>query len=130
MKRIVLALSVIALTACGGGGGGSTLDAEEQAVNNPPVATNCAPDCFLAASDVDQIIAQAVAEATARSELATIAVVDRVGNVLGVYQMTGAEPFVTITSTHDSGQPVSGGLENLNFIPATLAAVSKAMTGA
>lgn len=131
MKRITLALSVLALTACGGGGGGSAQDAEERAVNNPPpAATTCAPDCFLAASEVEQIIAQAAAEATARSESATIAVVDRVGNVLGVYQMTGAEPFVTITSTNDSGAPVVGGLESLNFIPSTLAAVSKAMTGA
>lgn len=136
MKRLVsnrsmLFLALLALGACGGGGGGSTLDAEAASVDNTPTAaTTCAPDCFLRASDVEQIIAQAVAEASARSESATIAVVDRVGNVLGVYQMSSADPFVTITSSANGGTPITGGLENLNFIPSTLAALSKAMTGA
>lgn len=130
MKRFAITLSLIALTACGGGGGGSSQATEAQAVNAPAVPENCAPNCFLKTTDVDLIISQAVAEANARSQLATIAVVDRVGNVLGVYQMTGASEFITITSTQDSGNPIAGGLDGLNFIPATLAAISKAMTGA
>ena len=76
--------------------------------------------------DVQRVIAQAVAEANALNHPATIAVVDRVGNVLGVFQMNGAETSVTITS----GRGVSGGLEGLEVIPSTLAAIAKAMTGA
>ena len=130
MKQLTLLIFTVSLYACGGGGGGSTLDAEVQSVNQPVSAEECAPDCFLETSDVDQVVAQAVAEASARNEAATIAVVDRVGNVLAVYKMTGADDFVTITSTFESGGSVVGGLESINFIPATLAAISKAITGA
>ena len=42
------------LVACGGGGGSSTLEAEVQSVNQPAVAEECAPDCFLQTSDVNQ----------------------------------------------------------------------------
>ncbi len=124
---------LLALSACGGGGGGSTI-ATEQAAVNAPVSTGtpsvCGDNCFLSPADVDQIIGQAVAEARQRNVEATIAVVDRVGNVLGVFQMTNSDDFVTVTSTAELGDPVVGGLESLNFIPATLAAVSKALTGA
>jgi uncharacterized protein GlcG (DUF336 family) len=81
---------------------------------------------FLTITDVENIIAAAELEATARGLGATIAVSDRVGNVLAVYQMPGAATEVTIASPY----PVSGGLENISFIPATLAAISKAITGA
>ena len=40
---------------------------------------------FLTVADVQDVIARAVAEAQARNAPATIAVVDRVGNVLGVF---------------------------------------------
>jgi uncharacterized protein GlcG (DUF336 family) len=83
--------------------------------------------------DVQQVIAQAVAEAQARGVNATIAVVDRVGNVLAVYRMGNpAGRFVTITTTPGSAD-VSGGLENVR-LPAVLldqlAAIAKAVTGA
>ena len=45
----------------------------------------------LTIGDVQQVIAQAVGEAQARGVNATIAVVDRVGNVLAVFRM-GALP--------------------------------------
>mgnify|MGYP003693533417 CR=1 FL=1 len=64
----------------------------------------------ISSSDADvqrMIVAQAVGEAQARGAAATIAVVDRVGNVLAVFQMTGAPANVTIAS----GRGVSGGLE-------------------
>jgi uncharacterized protein GlcG (DUF336 family) len=134
MTRGLVIWLVLLLTACGGGSGGSSaIESEQQSVSTTDdgsASANCSPDCFLSASDVEQVIGQAVAEAAARNVNATIAVVDRVGNVLGVYQMNGSAPFVTITSTSELGGPVIGGLESLNFIPATLAAVSKAMTGA
>lgn len=83
---------------------------------------------FLTTDDVQDVIARAVAEAQARNAPATIAVVDRVGNVLGVFQMTGAPTTVTIRSS--STTPVDGGLEGVNIVPATLAAIAKAVTGA
>lgn len=81
---------------------------------------------FLSTNDVEGIVSAAVLEASRRGVAATIAVSDRVGNVLAVYQMPGAASSVTIASPY----PVSGGLENIGFIPATLAAISKAITGA
>jgi len=79
----------------------------------------------LTTAEVNQVIAQAVAEATARNQRAVIAVTDRVGNVLGVYRMTGARRTVRIGT--DRG--VIGGLEGLN-VPTELAAIAKAITGA
>ncbi len=79
----------------------------------------------LTSDAVAQIIAQAVGEATARHQPATIAVVDRVGNVLGVFRMNGAPLDVTVTS----GRGVVGGLENA-VVPDTAAAIAKAITGA
>ncbi len=87
----------------------------------------------LTIADVQQVIAQAVAEAQARGVNATIAVVDRVGNVLAVYRMGNpAGRFVTITTTPGSAT-ISGGLENLRLPAALLdqlAAIAKAITGA
>jgi uncharacterized protein GlcG (DUF336 family) len=114
----VLAAAAI-LAGCGGGGGGSG-------------AGGCGGGCeaasptALTVADVQQVIAQAVAEATARGARATIAVVDRVGNVLGVFKMNGAAAQFTITS----GRGVTGGLEGLAILPSELAAISKAITGA
>ena len=129
--RAQLGLLLFSLASCGGGGTGSQ---EQSAVYTPPAtapaATNCGSACALSAEDVERVIAQAVAEAQARNVAGTIAVVDRVGNVLGVFQMQGADEFTTITSTASLGAPVVGGLEGVNFIPATLAAISKAVTGA
>ncbi len=80
---------------------------------------------FLAVSDTEKIIAQAVQESQARGKLSTIAVVDRVGNVLGVFRMTGADETIVITS----GRGVTSGLEGAE-VPDTLAAIAKAVTGA
>jgi uncharacterized protein GlcG (DUF336 family) len=93
---------------------------------SPPCAPNClSPANFLSAADVQQVIAQAVGEAQARGALATISVVDRVGNVLAVFQMTGAAANATVSG----GRGVTGGLEG-QAVPSTLAAISKAITGA
>ena len=77
-------------------------------------------------SDVRRIIGQSVSEAKARNQPATIAVVDRSGNVLAVYQMPGANPNTLITSQR--GIPAGNGLEGLQ-VPATFAAIAKAITG-
>lgn len=88
----------------------------------------------LEVADVQRVIAQAVAQAQALDAVASIAVVDRVGNVLGVYQMAGDAPDVRIATT-DPGEPtIDGGLEGI-VLPAAvgggaLAAIAKAITGA
>lgn len=81
---------------------------------------------FLTVADVEKIISQAVGEAQARNVRGTVAVVDRVGNVLGVFRMTGASATFTIRS----GRNVTGGLEGIAILPDGFAAISKAITGA
>jgi uncharacterized protein GlcG (DUF336 family) len=90
----------------------------------------------LTESDVNTIVLQAVNQASALGAPATIAVVDRVGNVLAVTQMAGAPPMATITSrtgvatTNLSAMPpTENGAEGV-VVPTTLAAISKAVTGA
>jgi len=136
MKKTPLLLALIALiAACSGG---------------DPVATStgadptggCSGTCggsttSLTVADVQQVLAQAVAEAQARGVNATIAVVDRVGNVLAVYRMgAAATRSVTITTT-PGATTVSGGLEGIRLpvTPAPVnidhaAAIAKAITGA
>jgi uncharacterized protein GlcG (DUF336 family) len=118
---VVLALVFALLAAgCGGGGGGGS--------GSGGCGGSCesASPTALTVNDVQQVIAQAVAEAGAQGAKATIAVVDRVGNVLAVFRMNGAPATFTITS----GTGVTGGLETLNILPSELAAISKAITGA
>src|SRR5690606_37980521 len=127
----VLAAAVsaaLALAACSGGSN----TADPVGTAPPPAAdpVGCTGSCttaesFLSAAEVQQVIAQAVAEASAQQAPATIAVVDRAGNVLGVYRMDGARATVTI----GSGRGVVGGLEGL-VVPSELAAIAKAVTGA
>ncbi|GJL91847.1 MAG: hypothetical protein DHS20C04_15060 [Hyphococcus sp.] len=73
------------------------------------------------------IIAQAVGESSSRTAPATIAVVDRVGNVLGVFVMNGARATTTVREG-PAGTPDTS-LQGVE-VPATLAAISKAITGA
>lgn len=97
-------------------------------------ASPCAGFCqdsaaaALSAAAVEGILQRAIAEAGARNAPATIAVVDRVGNVLAVYRMTGSRNFVTIRSP--AGINVSGGLEGVDIVPAAAAAIAKALTAA
>ncbi|WP_209348484.1 heme-binding protein [Pontixanthobacter sp. CEM42] len=126
----------LALAACGGGDSGQ---------NAPPTGGTPAPSPtpppqgrlfadpaaeFLAVGEVQQIMAQAVGEAQARGLASTIAVTDRVGNVLGVFQMTGAPTVTTLSSETIGGttaMPI--GLQGAD-VPSTTAAIAKAITGA
>jgi len=119
-RRIAAVVLALVLAACGEGGGGEG--------GFSVCAGNCAPaaPAFITAAEVQTVIAQAVHEAQARGVAATIAVVDRVGNVLGVFRMTGAAATFNITGNRG----VTGGLEGINIIPSELAAISKAITGA
>jgi len=104
------------LAACGGGGGGSG--------SSQVTAT---PQDYLTIDDVRHVMGQAVAEATARGLPATFAVVDRVGNLLASYSMPGAPNAVVITSGESEDGIETPGKP---MVPSTLAAISKAITGA
>ena len=129
MRRRPLAalLAMTALlfnTACGGGGGGSS----SPAPGPPPAATpvyDPPGSQALTAADVQQVLAQGVAEAKARNLPAVFAVTDRVGNVLAVYSMTGA--LATAVTRHGPGGDFD--LQGVT-VPAAAAAIAKAITGA
>ncbi len=81
----------------------------------------------LSGPDIYRVVSQAAQEASVRGRPATIAVTDRVGNVLAVYQMPGAPSTVAVTS----GRTIRTGIDGLaGLVPSTLAAISKAVTGA
>ncbi|MHA7833574.1 MAG: GlcG/HbpS family heme-binding protein [Algiphilus sp.] len=81
----------------------------------------------LSADSVQTIIAQAVTEARSRGAAATIAVVDRVGNVLAVYRMDGARDTVRVGLPNAQ---LDGGLNGVSLVPAAASAIAKAVTGA
>lgn len=124
--RSVLVVTALLLSSCGGGSRPATPDADP---GNP--ATGCEGSCanastFLSTGDVEQVIAQGAAEASARNAAATIAVVDRVGNVLAVFRMNGAASAITIASPASA----DGGLEGVDIVPDSAAAIAKAITAA
>ncbi len=125
----IVSMATTLLLVAGCGGGASDSVSPDVAADTPQ---SCDGSCasastFLTAADVQDVIARAVAEARARNAPATIAVVDRVGNVLGVFAMNGAPATVTVRTP---GRTVDGGLEGVNIVPSTLAAIAKAVTGA
>lgn len=127
----VALLAALALSGCGGGSDAVGPAGTVAPPASAPADVGCTGQCAdtptrLTVSDVQSVLAQAVAEAQAQAAPATIAVVDRVGNVLAVYRMASARSQVTITS----GRNVQGGLEGIAIVPSELAALSKAVTGA
>jgi uncharacterized protein GlcG (DUF336 family) len=127
LRAISLAFLMLALVACSGG-------SQKQAGGVDPATpdTGCEGSCAdtatsLTTTDVETVIAQSVAEAQARGVSATIAVVDRVGNVLAVFRMNGAATAATVASP---GVVADGGLEGVNIIPDSMAAIAKAVTAA
>jgi uncharacterized protein GlcG (DUF336 family) len=116
---------VASLFGCGGGGGGSGGGGTGgSSGSNFGCDGGCARQS-LTAEDVTTIIQQAVTATKSLGTAGTFAVVDRVGNVLALYRMTGAP----LTTTINGQVGASGGLEGVSA-PATLAAISKAGTGA
>lgn len=130
MKRGMLwSVTASALLAfvpgCGGGGTGSGgSQSGGSAAANFGCDGNC-PSQALAVEEVERILQQGVAASKMAGVASTIAVVDRVGNVLALYQMPGAAATTTIQGKIGA----QGGLEGVT-VPATLAAISKAGTGA
>lgn len=123
-----VSVAALALAGCGGGGGSTSGAA------TPPPTPTPAPTVFavpgqesLSVGDVQQIMAQAVAEAQARNLPVAIAVVDRVGNVLGIFKMNGTRPMVTSRAAPNG---VNIDAQGLAIIPTEGAAIAKAITGA
>lgn len=82
-------------------------------------ATTLTPD------DVRLIIAQGVSAAAQLGRAVSLVVTDREGNVIGTFAMTGAPATTTIRSIGTPGRGLEG-----TVVPASLAATSKAGTGA
>jgi uncharacterized protein GlcG (DUF336 family) len=132
----LLASASFVLSSCGGGGGGSSTGGGATPPSPPPppppTQSYSVPAAeALSVADVERIMAQAITAAQGRTLPSTIAVVDRVGNVLGVFVMNGANlrlkvadaPGGTASNTELQGADLPG--------PAAVAgAISKAITGA
>lgn len=119
--------AVVLLAGCDGGSPRDSNVGVDPAAIGISCDGSCAgADSFLTADEVGQVIARAVAEAQAQGAPATVAVVDRVGNVLGVFRMNGAGTLVGI----DSGTGAAGGLEGVDIVPDGAAAIAKALTAA
>jgi uncharacterized protein GlcG (DUF336 family) len=127
--QVAMAVLIVLGTAAPScGGGGSTSSSPPPTASSPPPPAKIPiipPPVSLSEHDVNAIVNQAVNQASALHAPATIAVVDRVGNVLAVTQMAGAPTMGTVTSMRG----VVGGLEGTP-VPTTLEAIAKALTGA
>jgi uncharacterized protein GlcG (DUF336 family) len=136
----LISAAALALAGCGGGGSSTT-----SAVTPPPppptptLAFQVPAAESLSVTDVQQVIAQAVGEAQARNKPSIIAVVDRVGNVLGVFAMTGSTAGTfripintgrtpTGRDLRDIRNPANG--QPLPGVANAAGAIAKAVTGA
>jgi uncharacterized protein GlcG (DUF336 family) len=147
VRSIPIALVAgFALSGCGGSGSdasGAPSDLSSPGTSASPAGgspvagtapASCTGQCAdasraLSAEEVGRVIAQGVQEAQARGSRATIAVVDRVGNVLAVYRMAGASATMTIGRNRTGGGSGSG-LDGVDIVPSALGAIAKAITGA
>jgi uncharacterized protein GlcG (DUF336 family) len=143
-SAVAAMIGALAVAGCSGGGGGGGQGQGGSANGGGGGDADCggfgntAPQ-QLFASDVTRIVAQAANEAAGRGVVATITVVDRVGNILAVARtpVGSGQQFATITSAPRTlpgpfiaAPPFS--LENAGapFISGELASIAKAITGA
>jgi uncharacterized protein GlcG (DUF336 family) len=132
MKTGWITASALVLASCGGGGSPPTNGGATGGGTTPPPPPptgnvfSVPPAESLSSAEVGTIIAQAAAEAQARGAAATIAVTDRVGNVLAVFAMPGAAGTARIPDA-PNGQNID--VQGLT-IPSAGAAIAKAITGA
>jgi uncharacterized protein GlcG (DUF336 family) len=131
--RAAALMFAVILSACGGGGGssapagggtssggGGTSGGGSSTVYTAPAQES------LSTAEVGRIVARAAAQAKEQGNPAVIAVVDRVGNVLALFRMTGAPATAHITDAPNGDDIDAQGLD----VPAEVAAVAKAITGA
>ncbi|MBC2778042.1 heme-binding protein [Parasphingopyxis marina] len=132
----LLTASALVLASCGGGGSGGTPgNTQGNPAPPPPPPPPGSTQLYdvpaqrsLSAADVQRVIAQAAGEASARGLPVVIAVVDRVGNVLAVYRMNGANEALNIPAPPGTNFDLQG-----LALPAPAAragAIAKAITGA
>lgn len=130
----LLAGTALLLSACSGGGGGMSGGGGSTPTPSPAPSPTPTPAGLygvpaaesLSVADVQSIIAHAADEAHKRNLPAVIVVVDRVGNVLAAFHMTGARA-TAVTSAAPDGDNIDA--QNLT-IPAEAGAIAKAITGA
>jgi uncharacterized protein GlcG (DUF336 family) len=140
MNRLAVPSFLLGLTlglaSCGGGEGAVDASGSSNTGN-----TSNTSGTYLTTADVERVLAQGIAEAHARGVNATLAVVDRVGNVLAVYRMgaTAARSVLIASAVDSSGNPIlHSGLDGIRLPAPTLlgfnldaqAAIAKAVTGA
>ena len=129
--------AALLLASCGGGdgggssgGGGSSSGGGSSGGGSSGGTTAgdyVAPaQVALTGTQVGKIVAQAAAQASQSGHPAVIAVVDRVGNVLAVFRMTGAPANAKIPDAPNGSNMDVQGLS----VPAEAAAIAKAVTGA
>ena len=122
-----LVAGALALAGCGGDSSGSSTTTTTTPATTTALAAYAVPaQLSLSVADVQQVVAQAVAQAKADNKPAVIAVTDRVGNVLALFRMTGAPANAHIP---DAPNGVNADVQGLN-VPAEAAAIAKAVTGA
>ncbi|MGB0262829.1 MAG: hypothetical protein ACPGCY_08605, partial [Henriciella sp.] len=123
-------LASFALGSCSGGGGSNPDNTSAGPIASPtpsPQSVYGIPALeSLSIGDVEAIVSQAVLEAEAQGLNAVIAVSDRVGNILAVYEMTDASPTIRIRPGPNGEDTGFQGLD----VPRAAAAISKAVTGA
>ncbi|MDB5738147.1 MAG: hypothetical protein JWO65_1815 [Sphingomonas bacterium] len=139
MKRsratTIFAAAALMLSSCGGGGGGSggsgSSSSSSGGASTPTNYYAVPAQEALTTGDVGAIIAQAAAEAQARGKPAIVAVVDRVGNVLALFNMNGAPIDLDIRTDPNDRVVVPTDIEGLK-IPGGIGAgaLAKAITGA
>ncbi|WP_156678714.1 heme-binding protein [Sphingomonas profundi] len=131
----LLTTAAFVLAACGGGGGNPAGTPAPGTPTTPTTPTQTPTSLYavpapeaLTAAEVATILSQAVGEAQARNLPSVISVVDRVGNVLAVYQMTGAPATFRIPPPPGGGPSFDA--QGLTGLPAAAGAISKAITAA
>jgi len=122
----VFAVASLLASCGGGGGGGSTTPAASIPATASAAAYTLPAPQSLGVAEVQQVLAQGVAEARARNLPAVIAVTDRVGNILAVYSMAGARSTATLRAGPSGSNLDAQGV----VVPAAAAAIAKAITGA
>ncbi len=125
--RLFCLCSLVFVTSCGGGGSGRS-----EVGSSPPTTGEETVVDGLSVADVKTVLAQAIDQAKALGVNATIAVVDRVGNVLAVHRMAASRTKLEISSSFPN--TVITGLDGI-VLPAgtdgdALGAIAKAITGA
>ncbi len=123
-------MAALILASCGGGGGSTPTPSPTPTPTPTPAPTGSVftqPGSeSLSITDVQNVLAQAIAEAQAQGLPSVIAVTDRVGNVLGVFRMNGARATAT-TAAAPNGMSIDA--QNVT-VPAEAGAIAKAVTGA